>query len=421
MARIYISIAFSNLIEQKQAVVKTVKELGHEAVSVEINACSDMSALDKCLRSVRSSDSFIGIFDGRNSSIPNDRVNSIAHSEFEEARKRGIPCHISFFNEIPHLVELVKRSVLNLNSSTANAISSEDKKNYLCSNNTEKPDAVRRVELAGIRTQKNNKGHWEADFGDGIIMIYIPEGDFFMGTDDGKEFEKPRHKVYLDAYWIGKYIVTVAQYSKFTQETKSHLPTWMKTFSKDYQQFDEALTGEDYPIVGVSWEDSLAYSSWLSQRLKKSFFLPTEAQWEKAARGTDELKFPWGNSQPTGSHLNFADLQLFKKEKFDWADSSIDDGYAFTSPVGSYPAGASPCGALDMVGNVWEWCQDWNHGDYYKESPYRNPKGPEIEKMRSLRGGGWNVDKNDCRCTFRFADSPNNSDCFTGFRLAMLS
>jgi formylglycine-generating enzyme required for sulfatase activity len=189
-------------------------------------------------------------------------------------------------------------------------------------------------------------------------MVLIPAGEFLMGSKDGEadDDERPQHKVYLTGYWIYRTEVTVAQYRKFCQATGRQMPPepesgWQNT----------------HPIVNVTWEDAAAYAQWAGAAL------PTEAQWEKAARGTDGQVYPWGN---------------------DWdgdkCQNSVGNKNAGnTAPVGSFPAGASPYGALDMAGNVWEWCADWYDAGYYKNAPTRNPTAPATGTWRVLRGGSW--------------------------------
>jgi len=193
---------------------------------------------------------------------------------------------------------------------------------------------------------------------DGATMVYVPAGEFLMGSKDGEgqDDERPQHKVFLTGYWIYRTEVTVAQYKKFCQATGRVMatdPPWK------WQ--------DDHPVVNVFWDDAAAYAQWANAAL------PTEAQWEKAARGTDSRVYPWGND--------------WDGEKCQNSVGGKNAGK--TAPVGSMPAGASPYGCLDMAGNVWEWCADWYDAGYYKNAPARNPTGPATGTTRVLRGGSW--------------------------------
>jgi formylglycine-generating enzyme required for sulfatase activity len=272
----------------------------------------------------------------------------------------------------------------------------------------DKPADVKAVEAIARKVYRNEKGYWEADYGDGIIMVYIPAGEFTMGSIEGDDDEKPPHKVYLDGYWMGKTEVTVKQYMKFVNETKKNYPAWLEKGSVYnvetgtsylYRKLGPALRNDNYPIVGISWHDASAYSDWLSKRHGVKFKLPTEAQWEKAARGTDCRKYPWGNQGPNKDSANFA-FYIFK-----------------TSPAGSFPQGASPYGLLDMAGNVWEWCSDWYDSDYYKNAPKNNPAGPRGGSSRVVRGGSWYFAAGSLSCFNRFEYRPSNRDSVLGFRL----
>lgn len=219
---------------------------------------------------------------------------------------------------------------------------------------------------------------------DGAEMIYIPEGEFTMGSDDGQKDERPVHKVDLDGYWIYKYEVTVGQYRKFCSKTGRSMPEpphwgW----------------NENHPIVNVRWHDAMAYAKWAGGSL------PTEAQWEKAARGTDGRKYPWGNDWDSGKCNCLGEIGK-------------------TTAAGHYASVLSPYGCHDMAGNVWEWCADWYDEGYYRHSSKRNPDGPKSGVFRVLRGGAWNYDGSDYRCANRNRLEPAHGSWFypnLGFRV----
>jgi formylglycine-generating enzyme required for sulfatase activity len=250
-------------------------------------------------------------------------------------------------------------------------------------------------------------------------MVYVPAGEFIMGSNEADvdsalalcdefygdcqrswfEDEQPRHTVYLDAFYIDETEVTNAQYQKCVEAGTCDTPEYTTYYDNpDYAQ---------HPVVYVSWSDADAYCRWAGKRL------PTEAEWEKAARGTDGRTYPWGNTFD-GSQVNFAD----KNTSFDWSDSNWDDGYAGTAPVGNYPDGASPFGALDMAGNVWEWVADWYDSGYYAASPESNPKGPASGDYLVLRGGSWLGYAADVRAARRGGFAPDVSFVSVGFRCA---
>lgn len=221
---------------------------------------------------------------------------------------------------------------------------------------------------------------------DGSQMVTIPAGKFIMGGDQLSD-EKPVHTVYLDAYQIGKREVTVSQYRKFCKATGYKLPKTPKWGWKG-----------SHPMVNVTWADAAAYCKWAGGRL------PTEAEWEKAARGTNGRIYPWGNTWDQSKCAN-GDLKLTS-----------------TMPAGKYRAGASPYGCLDMAGNVWEWCADWYDMSYYKITPAQNPKGPTSGDCHVLRGGGWCLNGGmGFQCAHRYGTLgyvPGDYSYGFGFRLA---
>jgi len=219
---------------------------------------------------------------------------------------------------------------------------------------------------------------------DGAEMVYIPAGEFIMGSNDRADEEEPQRSVYLDGYWMYRHPVTVAQYRKFCSETRRKMPDPPSWGWKD-----------DHPIVNVTWHDAKAYADWAGVQL------PTEAQWEKAARGTDRRAYPWGNEFDASKAVCGVRRRSEKS----------------TAPVGSIPSGASPYGCLDMAGNVWEWCADWYDEDYYRSAPNRNPTGPASGSRRVLRGGSWGSNySGNVRAALRDVCMPGGRYCGLGFR-----
>lgn len=265
------------------------------------------------------------------------------------------------------------------------------------------PDYVRAVSSKVKKVHKNEKGFWEAEFENGIIMIYIPPGEFQMGSDNGKNNEKPLRNLYLDGYWIGKYEVTFDQYDQFCTEQEIDKPD------------DEGWGREGRPVINVSWEDAIAYCRWLSEKMGYTFSLPTEAQWEKSARGTDGRMYPWGNSEPSDSKANFAGYSRNLVKPIRTANHESRS----TVPVGSHTEGSSPYGVMDLAGNVYEWCYD-----RYSESnlsPSRNSDrhNPKKGTYHVIRGGSWFGSAYCLRTTFRTSAKPNNRYFHIGFRLCL--
>lgn len=221
---------------------------------------------------------------------------------------------------------------------------------------------------------------------DGMRQFYVPAGNFLMGNNNGEADEQPQHTIYLDGYWIDETEVTNAMYAQCVADGSCSEPQ----NSNRYNHSDYT----NHPIVMVDWDKAKTYCTWAGRTL------PTEAQWEKAARGDDGRNYPWGNQSPTCDLLNYS--------------GCIFD----TTPVGGYLDGATPYGALDMLGNVWEWVVDWYAGDYYSNSPAQNPLGPQFGDTRIIRGGSWTSNSSVTQITNRSELAPDGHNYFVGFRCA---
>ena len=233
-----------------------------------------------------------------------------------------------------------------------------------------------------------------ADSRDGGLLVRVPAGAFEMG--DGLDGDCPRHRIELGEYWIGVHCVTNRQYGRFVRETGHRAP-------------DQADTGEpvwrhgrcpedllDHPVVCVSWEDAAAYAKWAD------LSLPTEAQWEKAARGPQGWIYPWGNEWDPRKCRNLS-----------------NKGDGTTAAAADYPLGAGGYGTLQQSGNVWEWCADWYDENYYAAGPVKDPAGARSGSIRVARGGCWNVgDAAGFRAAFRNGNVPDARSGDLGFRLA---
>lgn len=235
-----------------------------------------------------------------------------------------------------------------------------------------------------------------------LDLCLIPAGTFTMGSAEDLPNEVPVHKIYLDAYYIGKTEVTNAEYYPFWVESggtdSEHTPVSYGGEFGTWPHIAEARP--NYPVIGVAYDSAVAYAKWRGMRL------PTEAEWEKAARGVKARRWPWGNTfvqsiKNTTIHANV------------WKQSGTQ-----LQPVGTYPTGVSPYGAYDMAGNVWEWVSDWYSETFYRRSPDRNPKGPAVGSRRVVKGGSWLNPETLARCSTRIGQHPAIGTSFIGFRLA---
>jgi formylglycine-generating enzyme required for sulfatase activity len=258
---------------------------------------------------------------------------------------------------------------------------------------------------SGVRRISDNEISIRLAEGVEIDFVRVPAGEFLMGSDPAKDSkalpnEQPQHKLFLDEFWMGKYPVTNRQYAAYVKAEGVEPPEpW---------EVGQALKDKDeHPVVNVSWHAARDFCRWASEVSRKTIRLPGEAEWEKAARGTDGRTYPWGKQETDGERFNY-DQQVFD-----------------TTPVGRYsPQGDSPYGCADMAGNVWEWTRSlWGRDEGTPEYgyPYQAEDGREDEDaagavLRTLRGGSWFYDEFNCRSTHRIRGTPGVCDDDIGFR-----
>jgi formylglycine-generating enzyme required for sulfatase activity len=227
---------------------------------------------------------------------------------------------------------------------------------------------------------------------DGSVLVYVPPGEFEMG--DGEDPNCPKHRVWLDGYYIGIYAVTNAQYKRFVDATGHRAPDKADGGTAVWQRKSFPSDKADHPVVCVSWDDAQAYAKW------SGLSLPTEAQWEKAARGPQNWEYPWGDAWDG-----------------DRCRHGGNCGSETTCAVYGYPRGVSGYGCYNMSGNVWEWCEDRYDAGYYEKGPARNPRGPSEGSYRVCRGGSWWYGASLCRASFRRWYVSGFRDGYQGFRL----
>ena len=266
---------------------------------------------------------------------------------------------------------------------------------------------------------------------DGMVMVYVPGGEFEMGTSDaGVRYarqlctetcgqlavavcrasafadEQPAHSVAVNGYWIDCNEVTNAQYAKCVEAGGCTPPTETGSFTRE--AYFGNPTYAEYPVVWVTWQQAVEYASWAGARL------PTEAEWEYAARGPESRMFPWGNAFD-GTRLNYCAAECAAGPR----NMDVDDGFVETAPVGSYPSGRGWSGALDLAGNVREWVADW-YGQY--KAPWQsNPRGPGTGDAHIAKGGSWLDRPDDVRSANRGANALGYCEHKVGFRCAATS
>lgn len=320
-------------------------------------------------------------------------------------------------------------------------------------------------EIAFMQTKANSvsqnaQGYWEADLGNGIVMIYVPEGVFTMGNEESEGLEaSPEHEVALSHYWISKTPITTGQFRAFVSATNfvtsveqpghpgpfvmkmpegTHFEeqqgfNWDNAYDHITAAFPSIQINDDHPVSCVSWNDAIAYTNWLKQKHNLEFSLPTEAEWEYAARGNDQRVYPWGNELPDGTRANYADESMnefFPKLEQAVVHFGVTDGYVLTSPVGSFPNGVSPIGALDMAGNLTEWVYDsfYDYSASTKTNPIQNQgDGTRMQKAGFWAGSAGRIgvspdevnDGHNIRSDARQGDDQNSADDHLGFRIAI--
>ncbi|OGO28460.1 MAG: hypothetical protein A2Z16_09140 [Chloroflexi bacterium RBG_16_54_18] len=232
---------------------------------------------------------------------------------------------------------------------------------------------------------------------DGMHLVYIPAGVFWRGSENdepqSRPDEKPKQAIYLDAFWIDRTEVTNSMYATCVREGSCGVPSQTSSRRNLFYYGQEAF--DDYPVIFVSWNDADRYCTWAGRRL------PSEAEWEKAARGVDSRIYPWGNEPASSLLANY--------------NNQVGD----TTRTGSYPSGVSPYGVLDLAGNVAEWVADWFDPKYYLSAAVINPPGPDQGEFRVQRGGSWLNQAHVIRTAYRLWNYPDSSFEGIGFRCVL--
>jgi len=265
----------------------------------------------------------------------------------------------------------------------------------------------------------------------GMEFVLVKGGCYEMGDTfgDGRSNEKPVHEVCVDDLYLGKYEVTVGEFRKFVGDTGYRTEAersdgctvykgdkWKKEGDKNWR--NPGFSQDDrHPVVCVSWNDSKAFADWLKGKTGRNYRLPTEAEWEYAARGRGKnYKYSWGSGSPACNLADISHKKQFPNRPWPiW--EGYDDGYVFTAPVGAFPP--NELGLYDMTGNVWEWVSDWYDENYYKNSPKNNPQGAGSGSLKVLHGGSWAGTPRDGRASHRVMYDPAGRYVGVGFRLGV--
>ena len=262
---------------------------------------------------------------------------------------------------------------------------------------------INETHISGLTNSGDDQNHEKLREKDGAIIILIPEGEFLMGCDiahnagfECRYNQLPLHSVYLSAYYMDKHEVTNGQYKKCVEAGRCKEPVYKNSLSRDRYYGNPAFSG--FPVVAITWFEANTYCEWVGGRL------PTEAEWEKAARGTSIKAYPWGDQNPNCDLANSYD------------NASGDVCVGDTVKVGSYPDGASVYGVMDMAGNVWEWVEDWYHPDYYHKSPLVDPPGDESGVFKIIRGGSFDYSWSKLLIAYKSNHRPSKRHLGYGFR-----
>ena len=224
---------------------------------------------------------------------------------------------------------------------------------------------------------------------DGAPMVLVPAGEFTMGSDEGDDDEQPIHRVVLDSFYLDTFEVTNGRFAKFVAAIQSE-PPW------GFADQETPVVQAERPVRWVNWLEATGYCLWAGKRL------PTEAEWEKAARGTDGRTYPWGNDPPTAAHAVFG----------------LKEGDETVSPIGNRTSGSSPYGVHDLAGNLYEWVTDWYDDAFYTQNTPSNPRGPSEGTAKVQRGGSYINSPYRLRAAFRTKGDPTEHDPHVGFRCA---
>jgi formylglycine-generating enzyme required for sulfatase activity len=261
-----------------------------------------------------------------------------------------------------------------------------------------KKDPAKEIDFSPAARALERQKYVNYTNGIGVEMLLLPSGRFEMGSAESfaQQNEQPPTPVILSCFHLSRFPITNAQYEAFDPTHVSKRGPW---------------ANDKHPVIYVNWNDAEAFCKWLSKREGKTYRLPSEAEWEYAARGEDGRMYPWGDWTSVGQFANFADART----NFPWRDATIDDGFAETAPVGSFPRGASPFGLEDMSGNVFEWCLDFY--EPYKGKEVINPRSGNSGRHRVYRGGSWKSRPSSLRTTARAFNESGYCSSDIGFRV----